>query len=306
MAGSLHDARKLTAAISSLTRSPPDQALIELETWLTQLRACCPTIAPSLYPLFSLIDSAVREHYRDASRLFLQQRSTRTSDETDRLHCITERCLAQLAAAHLWSASPWAWVYDDRIPAGVAVGPVIMQAVRAASAVRKWSRLLQQDVRPGVWADLYQVYLIAEARHCTTDACPVEPGSAATTCVEREFLKACALACVDSGRLLPEQLDIAERIVEFCSEALRVSAEPAAHLSFAVDLDRASLPVRWRGTDSPSEARRYVGLDAKDRRLETLCRQIEAGRLNPVLLGHHRREVVTHMLGYVRARLSCG
>lgn len=305
----LMDSRQLGETLATLPQDAPESALSQLQAWIAQLRkVIVPTEAE--FNAAPLLDASVREHYRDATRRFLGARQELNAYARTQLFESVEDCLASLAGLHQWLAAQWAWSDISAVPAdGAAAGrmpaspaPVIMAGIRACAAVRKWSRLFKRDVRPGVWADVCSLYRLAVERGCATTACLTVPGGSTTSNPEREFLKACILASVDTGRLLPEQLDIAERAIELC-EHLRLSERPDDVLPFAVDVGLGGTPAS-REMVVPGANVYYFGLDPRDVRLADLIRQIEAGRISPTLFGQRNREVVVHALRFVLMRLK--
>lgn len=303
----LMDPRQLGATLATLPQDAPESALSQLQAWIAQLRSVIvPTDAEFIAA--PLLDASVREHYRDATRRFLAARNELNAYARTQLFESVEECLTSLAGLHQWLAAQWAWS-DMPLLEGTAPGqppaapaPVIMAGIRACAAVRKWSRLFKRDVRPGVWADLCSLYRLALERGCATTACLTVPGGSTTSNPEREFLKACILASVDTGRLLPEQLDIAERAIELC-EQLQLSNKDDDPLPFAIDIDLGGVPAP-RETVAPGRGVYYFGIDPRDVRLSDLVRQIEAGRISPTLFGHPNREVVVHALRFVLMRLK--
>lgn len=305
----LMDPRQLGETLATLPQDAPESALSQLQTWITQLReVIVPTEAE--FTAAPLLDASVREHYRDATRRFLAARNELNAYARTQLFESVEHCLVSLAGLHQWLAAQWAWsdpaaekaIGGALVELPASPAPVIMAGIRACAAVRKWSRLFKRDVRPGVWADLCSLYLLAAERGCATTACMTVPGGSTTSTPEREFLKACVLASVDTGRLLPEQLDIAERAIELC-EHLQLADKPAEALPFAVDLGMGGAPAPCE-TVVPGANVYYFGIDARDVRLADLVRQIEAGRISPTLFGHPNREVVVHALRFVLMRLK--
>lgn len=305
----LMDPRQLGETLATLPQDAPESALSQLQAWIAQLReVIVPTEAE--FTAAPLLDASVREHYRDATRRFLGARNELSAYARTQLFECVEHCLVSLAGLHQWLAAQWAWSdpptapvngsASARLPASPA--PVIMAGIRACAAVRKWSRLYKRDVRPGVWADLCSLYQLAVERGCAATGCMTVPGGSTTSNPEREFLKACILASVDTGRLLPEQLDIAERAIELC-EHLQLSDQPDDALPFAVDVGMGGTPAP-RDTVVPGAGVYYFGIDARDVRIADLVRQIEAGRISPTLFGHPNREVVVHALRFVLMRLQ--
>lgn len=299
----LLDPRRLTAAIASLAQSTPKAALIQLDAWLIGLRSEAARNANALNVVLPLIDLSVREHYRDATRQVLSEGGKLGALERQRLFEIVDSCLARLADIHQALAVHWANGGKDGANR-IAAAAVFVAAVRACAALRKWARLMRHEVRPGVWQDLCSLYAEALACGRATSPCPVMPASPHVTSVEREWLKACALAAVDADRLQPEHLDVIERAIELCAGQLVVSTQHDTRHVLAVDLESGELFTIEDAKGIEDCDLRYLGVAAGEFRLRDLLRQVNAGRLGPTLFGQPGKRIVTEALALASARLE--
>jgi hypothetical protein len=123
--------------------------------------------------------------------------------------------------------------------------PVItVRALRATAARLKWSYLRYRRVEARHWGELANLYLLASGAGFGRKPLSLYKGARQDCSAEQEFLQALMLAIASPGSLLPEQVDIAERLIARFAPEFTLSARPAAALTHFIDLRSTTGPQR--------------------------------------------------------------
>ena len=121
---------------------------------------------------------------------------------------------------------------------------ITARALRACTGQLKWTLLRYGPVEPRVWQDLGALYLLAETLEFSRAKLSMYRGAKGESSPEREFLHALMLAVSSADGLLPEQIDIADRIIAHFSASFLVSARPRKGLTCVFDLAGDRPPAR--------------------------------------------------------------
>jgi hypothetical protein len=226
-----------------------------------------------------------RRCYRDATRRYLAGLRTHSPKALAERSATVEACLVRLAHAHQSLLVPWSSARNKVRLAPEAVAPVLARGARACAAILKWGYLRGIPARDGVWADLCRLYAMAEGRGCARTPIPGAPGIDPRSSVEREFLKACMLGAARPAALVAEQVDVAERVVEFCTPGFSLSSAADPRFAHVVDIEGGDPPQLRAPGCALAPSVRSIGLDGGERLLGTLMRLVQTDRIPPRSFG---------------------
>jgi hypothetical protein len=263
----------------------PFAGLAVLSARLDTLRAQPASAPDDVAQRLGVIELDARRCYRDATRRYLAGLRTQPAETLAGWGATVEACLVRLAHAHQSLVAPWSSARQKVRLAPDAVVPVLARGARACAAILKWSYLRGTPARAGVWADLCRLYAMAEGRACARTPLAGAPGVDARSSVEREFLKACMLWIARPVALGPEQVDIAERVVEFCTPGFSLSSAGDSRFAHLVDIEGGEPPLLREPGRALVPSLRSVGLDGGDRLLGALLRLVQADRIPPRWFG---------------------
>lgn len=121
---------------------------------------------------------------------------------------------------------------------------ITCRALRACTGRLKWTLLRYGPVEPRVWQDIGALYLLAVTLQFARAKLSVYRGAKGESSAEREFLHALILAMSSADGLLPQQIDIADRIIAHLSDSFRVAARPGRGVHWVFDLTGERAPAR--------------------------------------------------------------
>lgn len=231
------------------------------------------------------IELAARGSYRSATRRYLSGLHTQSPDTLTAWGEVVETCLMRLAHAHQSLAIPWNRPRRRTRLRPEDVPTLLSGGIRTCAALLKWSAVRRAPEPVGVWGDVCRLYAMAEGRGCARTTVAAQPELGLRSSPEREFLKACMLSVVRPASLEPGQVDIAERVAEFCSAEFVLSgaADPAvAHL---VDIEGGEAPYPRTPDTALRTTLRGVGPGGAEHLLAALTRLVDTDRLPPRAFG---------------------
>lgn len=147
-------------------------------------------------------------------------------------------------------------------PAGSRVRPflarVIARAIHYLGADAKWCYFRYERVSPKFWKHLNKLYHLAEYEEIEQELVVLYPGrDARGTSIASLYLRVLMLDVINTGSLLPRQIDLVDRwLLDFArSLVLEKEFKPARH-TFYVDLAESRGARRIRRL-APAETHRY-------------------------------------------------
>jgi len=287
--------------LGALPDDDPVTAMARLSGLMSDLRSWSRHPDEGSGEALTRIDAAARAAYRAATRRHVAGDRAQGPHRPEDVRAVTQECLLRLAQSWLWLAIPWA---DADSAAAAAYGrgaPAIARGLRACAAVLKWSYLWHSQVPTGLWADACRLMACGESLGVSRAWVRLDPGADWYSCVEREFLKGCMLSVADPERMSPAQLDTAERVLEFCADALVLSRGEDRRLRFVIDLEDGAPPRPAAGPFASGS--RSLGMDCYDVRLDDLIRRVSAGQLRAAAFGPVLdQRLVLHTLLQLRRR----
>jgi hypothetical protein len=267
----IEEAERLLTGLSD----EPLKALEELASWLTTLAQAADFQLATRLAVIRLVDETGQPFEPELIRLYLMQ------------HALTEFERLQLwrAALHFWERSEHAYrVCLDEIQKN----PKLLRAhhadlpllfVRTMRALAGQARLLQMryiPVRVLVWQTLFEVYKSSEQAGCENQRVIAYPGNAAHTTAQQELLCAVMLEIARPDSMLPQQIDIAARIVARYANACSFAQKPGPGCIWAIDLALPHPPELAAGVATPQPTARFFGAGAATIKIQEVIRRLAA------------------------------
>jgi hypothetical protein len=174
---------------------------------------------------------------------------------------------------------------------------MIGRALRLRVSAQSWDyvRYISQF---GRWAGVYRLYQLAEVRGWAEQKVALYRGGRLCT-VEQEFLQALMLAVAAPHSMLPEQIDVADRITARLAHYFSFS--PKGDRPYFFDPASGKAPTREQpGIRPPVTARRF-GLGDAEEELRRLANRADMGELSLSEIGvdRHSQEVVAPTLQHL-------
>ena len=154
-------------------------------------------------------------------------------------------------------------------------------AARALSACRTLAKihLVHYESVPGrLWRVAYAIHAAAENAGCATAPVHAQSGQRTMTTVEQEFLRLLMLRVSAPDMMAPEQIEVAERVVEQLGAEFTLRQPGVADNPFCFEPESEFPPRRASGRQLAASTR-YFGPGMGYDSLERIARQLQTGKL---------------------------
>lgn len=237
----LGDAKEAKRVYAELAASEPASALDDATVWLESLVGEDSFKLEQRLEILLQIDAAVLPAARRFAREYAAAAYTSRSEEL-RLWKRGHEYWHQLAAIYgqcLDAASG---------KAGEAIKPQLpllcARALHAQAAWLKWQQFRYGPIDPVFWQTCGAIYLYAAMAGIAQKSCTLYPSSAATTTPEREYLEILAFHASSMDSLLPQEIELAERLLDFLLPHFVFGNQANPDSVYWVDAARAVPPTR--------------------------------------------------------------
>jgi hypothetical protein len=153
--------------------------------------------------------------------------------------------------------------------------------------------------------ELAAVYLLAESTGFARETLSLYRSAAQDSSVEQELLRATMLAVASPGSLLPEQIEVAERLVAHCAPHFVIGTRPTESMRYFIDMYSDSGPHRMPLSGRIPVTARAFGAANAIGELHRIMQRLDAGRLTRAELGLSQefdleviRATARHLLRY--------
>jgi hypothetical protein len=247
------------------------------------------------------LDRAGRPAWRKAAHEYHAGAGRLTNYQANRLWAAVGDFMVQLAEAYEFCLAS----YETGAAGSAALRSQLLRMIGRALRLRV-SALSWDYVRYasqfGRWSELYRLYQLAEHRGCADQKVVLYRGGRLCT-IEQEFMQALMLAVAAPHSMLPEQIDVADRITARLAHHFALSGGANAKASRAYFFDPASNnpPAReLPGIRPPFTARRF-GLGDAEAELRNLAKRAERGELplSEIGVDRHSQEIVAPTLQHL-------
>lgn len=267
--------------IAELPPLDPYKSLEELCYWLDTLSTAEDLKLPRVLEIIDLIDQAAKNHQRKLSQDYLSGSARLQKFQEIRIWNAVfsfwkqlsdsyQMCLARFqAGANGWNGT------KGQMPM------VVARALRALTLQLKWELVRYGPIEPRIWTQAGRLYAYAEEKGFATSPVVVYPGKFGESAVQREFLKCAMLGISSTDSLLPEKLEIAERIVAQFSEFFVMSRQPAKGCHYYIDLGQDRPPARVITRLQMTPGLHFFGPGNAAQELEKLIALVQADGVVP-------------------------
>lgn len=261
------------AAVDLISELPADNSfkcLEELAYGLESLSNGEAGDAIQRLEIIDLIDRAARPHYRKLASEYLTSRLQKYQENL--LWTTIFQFCCQLGTSYR------ELVHDGGRGALAAQLPMIAaRAVSAFALQLKWELLRYGPIDPQVWNDLGGIYAFSEAQDIHRVETTIYLENYGTSCVEREFLKALMLAVSAADKLMPAQLEIAERVIDHFAAGFTVRSVPGEDAPYYFSLLGKGPPTRRLHDIELVSDLRFFGAGKSARELDNLIHSVKTG-----------------------------
>jgi hypothetical protein len=249
-------------APGELLRGIPDDpiaALQHLAGELDQISVQSQLSPTRIHELVDLIDRTGRPYYRTLADAFLQSHRALTKFQEERIWSTVTAYLTELTRGYRLCLA--------RCEVGAAGSGILMaqlpeitmRALRASAVRLKWAYLHYRPPQAGHWGEIDGLYLLAESAGFARKRMEIYRGARHDSSVEQEFLQTIMLAAASPGSMLPEQIEVAERLIARCAPRFLLSAQAQPRLTHQIDLRADAGPQRVPESREMSSSTRWFG-----------------------------------------------
>ena len=297
----LADPASTGAILGEITNRECLACLQGLSELLDKIKATPGLEMARAYDVIDQIDRVGRPHWRKAAHEYYEGSGNLTSYQANRVWVTVGEYIVQLAEAYEFCLA----VYQTGAAALRSQLPrIIGRALRLRASAQSWD-YVRYATQFANWAELYRLYQLAEMRGCANEKVVLYRGGRFST-IEHEFMQALMLAVAAPRSMLPEQIDVADRITARLAHYFALSAGGRGHRPYFFDPASANPPAReLPGIRPPFTARRFGPGDA-EAELRKLVSRADSGELllSEIGLGRHSEEIVAPTLHHL-ARYWC-
>lgn len=181
---------------------------------------------------------------------------------------------------------------------------IAARALHSVSAMHKAMLLHYGPVDDNVWHSLSRIWLFVEVRHL--EACKVSlyEHSQASSSLQSEFMKCLFLASSSPDCLLPQQIDLVERLIDDVADNFVLSHDPDSRSAFVYDLAVPRPPSRLVSGMAVTGRMRFIGPSMASVKLQELARALDnpsavsAAGYSYIAPAASLRSVLQHLLFY--------
>jgi hypothetical protein len=290
----LADPRELKRVLEALP-AQEQKALEELAHWHESVGAAEGFKLEQRMQLLGALDEAAQPRLRKLSREYLGAARPSRFQEGQmwtRIH-------------DYWKHAGHAYAHAvENAPKGAdkALSLAAVRALRAIGQQIKWLHVRYGPMDPASFAALGKVYALAEEKRLAETPVAANALQAKETTPKQEFLAAMMFSASSPDSLLPLEVELAERLIGEFAGGFALAAQPAAELSYWVELGQPMAPQRAaKNPPRPGPALRCFGPGSALAALQALVKRVQAGQVpaDVNLGGSYAPEVVLDVLQHL-------
>ncbi len=294
--GDLREAKKL---LGELPLDDPLKGLHELNSWLAFVRNTEGYRLSDRVKLFKLLGEAVQPLQHALVSQYLETPRMDRSRE-NRLWLRIFESFRQLGEAYFdcieaAEASP-----DDAAAIREELPLLTVRAVRALAEQDKWLCMRYRPKDERIWERLAKLYRFSEAHLFTLGVVAPYGEQKGYSNVLLEFARALLLNVAAPDKLLPGQIELADRLSGHCAGGVSLTERPEADSMFYIDLSARKPPARLLKGMPINPAMRFFAAAPTARNLQALAALVKAGALpDEVDLGGFAPMEVMEVIGHL-------
>lgn len=281
--------REARKALAELPVNDPFKSLEEISFWLQSMLDLESLKLVDQIEVTKLLDEAAQPFQRSLSRDYLAATRMNKAQE-NRLWGLSFEFWRRLAAAY--------FICIESIERGAkgaeqVTGELTGLAVRALRALAAQIKLLHLRYRPvdeRTWSDVIKLYMLAEGKLFLRELVTTSQLSQTPTSVQQEILKILMLEAAAPDRLMPAQIELADRLVGQFASSFVLAEEPQGCTCY-FDLSARKAPARLQPGTRTHSVMRFFGAGIALQKLEETMRQVKLSAVPQELdVGVHGRK----------------
>ena len=273
----IKEARKI---LEDIPANDSLKAIDELYHWLESVRSVDGFSPEYRAELVQLIDDAAQVHARKLARQYLSVPR-----------------LSKFQESRLWSAVHEYWrqaalaftacidLYATGAKGADALKPVMslltVRALRALAAQMKWQYIRYGPFEDTLWGAFAKIYALAETKKFAQARVVPYPNVPGDSSAEQEFLRAVMLAASSPDSLLPQEIEIAERLIAHFSSLFKLVLEQQPDIAYWIDLATSQPPLRLARPPKHAPTLRFFAAGKAEQELERLIQSVRATNAVP-------------------------
>lgn len=299
----MRDVRAAQKIIDELPKSDPYKCLLELAAWVESVVQASGYRLQTRAAIIRLLDESGYPVQRKLQQEYLvQNRQVKFREQA-----------VWRALVDYWRALVNGYLYClDAYAMGArgadALKPMLAllagRALHAVACMHKTMLLHYGPVDDSVWHCLSRIWLFVESRRLGDLPFELYEPAQQTTSLQAEFMKCLFLSCSSPDSLLPQQIDLVERLIDDVADGFVLSNEPDSRSAFVYDLAVPRPPGRLVAGMPVTARMRFIGPSVASVRLQELARALDnpsavsAAGYSYVAPAASLRSVLQHLLFY--------
>jgi len=247
------------ALILALPRNEPLVSLHALSGHLDRMRAADEATPTEAYDVVDLLDRGGRTHFRAVARDYLARHRKLTKFQEEQIWRGVSGYLEQVALGYRHCLSK----FETGAQGGLDLKPMLpliaVRAMRVQGARMKWQYLRYSPLESRQWAEVNALYALAESGGIARARVNPYRTAQGDSSVEEEFLRTLMLAVASPQALLPQQIEIADRVIATSARHFVLASHTADSLRHYVDLAGDGAPQRIEFDARLSKSARAFG-----------------------------------------------
>jgi len=262
------DPKQARRIVNELPAKDAVKTLEEVAEWLESLNTTDGFALDRRLESVELLDGAARRHQRELTKEYLSTPRVQKFQENRLWNAEFGFCV-QLGDAYIRCIKECLSGFSGASAIRESLPVIAARALRALALQLKWTLLRYGLAEERIWAEVAQLYRLAEQKELVNVPVALYPGPGGETTVKREFLKALMLSASSTDGLPPVRQDIAERVIAHFAGAILLSARPEG-CTHCFDLGAPKSPARLLKGGEPSATLLYFGAGEGLTRLKLL------------------------------------
>ena len=295
------DPREAKRLIEEIQAQEAHKAIEEASHWLESVSSVEGFKLERRVQLLFSIDEAVQPRVRKLSREYLGAARPARAQE-NRLWTLMHEFWRQAGLAYARCIDHFVQNARGADGAKRALPALLVRGLRSVAQQLKWVHLRYGPVDRAAWGVFSRVYAYAEACKLAQTPAAVYPSVQGDSTPQREFLRGVVFSASSPDSLLPQEGDLAERVIGDLADRFSVAAAAGAEHFCWIDLGQAMAPQRIVRALTPAPGLRCIGAAAARGEVEALIGRIQTSGRVPQELntgGTEDKNVVLEVLRHL-------
>ncbi len=256
------------------------KAIDELFHWLESVRTVDGFKPEYRVELIQLVDNAAQVHARKLARDYLSVPRLSKFQE-GRLWGAIHEYWRQAALAFSACIDLYATGAKGADALKPAMSLLTVRALRALATQMKWQYIRYGPFEDTLWGLFAKIYALAETKKFAQVRVVPYPNVSGESSAEQEFLKAVMLSASSPDSLLPQEIEIAERLIAHFSTSFKLVLEQQPDIAYWIDLATSQPPLRIARPPQHAPTLRFFAAGRAEQNLERLIQIVKATNAVP-------------------------